>query len=88
MRAEVGAIWYSARMMTTDRVKAVLDRVSTWPNSLQEELARVVLEIEEEMGGAEYEASADELAAIGEGFRGQAASEDDVERAFAGFRRA
>jgi hypothetical protein len=32
--------------MTKDQVKAVLDRVPTWPEDRQQELAAVALEIE------------------------------------------
>jgi hypothetical protein len=74
--------------MTEDRVKTVLNRVSTWPKSLQEELAKVALEIEADMAGGEYHATPDELEAIDEGLHGEAASEAEVEAAFATFRRA
>ena len=40
--------------MTEDRAKAVLNRVSTWPRALQEELAKVALEIEAEMAHGEH----------------------------------
>jgi hypothetical protein len=74
--------------MTEDRVKAVLNRVSTWPKALQEELAKVALEIEADMAGGEYHATPDELEAIDEGLRGEAASGEEVEAAFASFRKA
>jgi hypothetical protein len=50
--------------MTKDQVKAVLERVPTWPEDRQQELAEVALEIEAELAGAKYE-----LAAIDEGTR-------------------
>ena len=53
--------------MTKDQVKAVLERVPTWPEDRQQELAEVALEIEAELAGAEYDATPDELAAIDEG---------------------
>lgn len=74
--------------MTEDRVKAVLRRVSTWPKPLQEELAKVALEIEADMGDGEYHATPDEVEAIDEGLMGDTAREAEVEAAFATFRRA
>ena len=47
--------------MTKDQVKAVLERVPTWPEDRQQELAELALEIEAELAGAEYEAAPDEL---------------------------
>ena len=72
--------------MTKDQVKAVLERVSTWPEDRQQELAELALEIEAELAGAEYDATPDELAAIDEGLAGEAASEEEVKVAFAVFR--
>jgi hypothetical protein len=69
--------------MTKDQV---LKRVPTWPDR-QQELAELGLEIEAEVAGAEYDATPDELAAIDEGLTGEAASEGEVEAAFAVFRR-
>jgi hypothetical protein len=74
--------------MTKDQVKAVLERVPTWPEDRQQELAEIALEIEAEFAGAEYEATPDELAAIDEGLSGDAASEKEVDAAFALFRKA
>jgi hypothetical protein len=68
--------------MTKDEVKAFLERVPTWPEGRQQELAEVALEIEAELAGDEYEATPDELAAIDEGLSGDAASEDEVEGIF------
>jgi len=73
--------------MTKDQVKAALERVPSWPQERQQELAELVLEIEAEFAGSEYRATADELAAIDEGLAGEAASEDEVDAAFATFRR-
>jgi hypothetical protein len=74
--------------MTKDEVKAVLERIASWPEDRQQELAEVALEIEAEVAGTEYEATPDELAAIDEGLSGEAASEEEVEAAFALFRNA
>ena len=69
--------------MTKDQVKAVLERVPTWP-----ELAEVALEIEAELAGAGYEATRDQLTAIDEGLADEAASEEEIKAAFASFRQA
>ena len=69
-----------------DHVRAVLDRVSAWPAERQQELIRVALEIEAEIAGAPYRATPDELKAIDEGQAGEAATEDEVNAAFARFR--
>jgi hypothetical protein len=74
--------------MTKDQVKAVLERVPTWPEDQQQELAEVALEIEAELAGVEYDATPDELAAIDEGLAGEVASEEEINAAFAVFRRA
>jgi hypothetical protein len=79
-------VWGGARIgqdvMTKDQVKAVLERVPTWPDDRQQELVEVALEIEAELTGADYEATPDELAAIDEGLAGEAANEQDVTAAF------
>jgi hypothetical protein len=74
--------------MTKDEVKAVLERVPTWPEDRQQELLEVALEIEAELAGAEYDTTPDELAAIDEGLSGDPASDEDVKAAFALFRKA
>jgi hypothetical protein len=74
--------------MTKDQVKAVSERVPTWPEDRQQELAELALEIEAEFAGAEYNATRDELAAIDEGLAGEAGSDEEVKAAFALFRKA
>ena len=74
--------------MTKDQVKAVLERVTTWPEDRQQELAEFALEIEAELAGDGYEATPDELKAIDEGLAGEAASEEEIKAAFASFRQA
>ncbi len=74
--------------MTKDQVRAVLERVPTWPEDRQQELAELALEIEAELASAFYEATPDELTAIDEGLTGEAASEEEIKAAFATFRRA
>jgi hypothetical protein len=73
--------------VTKDQIKAVLERVPTWPEDRQQELLEVALEIEAELAGTAYDATPDELAAIDEGLPGEAASEKEVQAAFAVFRR-
>jgi hypothetical protein len=53
--------------MTKDQVRAVLERVPTWPEDRQQELAELALEIEAELAGASYEATPEELTAIHKG---------------------
>ena len=69
--------------MTKDEIKAVLERIPTWPEDRQQELVAVALEIEAELTGAEYEATPEELTAIDEGLAGEAASEPEVKAVFA-----
>jgi hypothetical protein len=69
--------------MTKAQVKAVLDRVPSWPQERQQELVELALEIEGEFAGGAYRATSDELQAIDEGLADEAASEKDVKAAFA-----
>jgi hypothetical protein len=71
--------------MTKDQVKAVLERIPTWPEDRQQQLAKLALEIEAQLVSAEYDATPDELAAIDEGLAGEAASEEQVEAALGPF---
>jgi hypothetical protein len=64
--------------MTKDQVRAVLDRVPTWPENRQQELAELALEIEAEFAGASYQATPNELTAIDEALAGEAASEEKI----------
>jgi hypothetical protein len=73
-------------MMT--KLKDVLNRVETWPEAAQQELAEVALEIESAFRGGLYEATADELRAIDEAERGGVATDEQVAAAFRAFRRA
>lgn len=70
------------------KLKDVLDRVGTWPDEAQQELAEVALEIEAGFRGGDYHATADELRAIDEADASGVASDDDVKAAFRSFRRA
>jgi len=69
--------------MTKDEIKAVLERIPTWPEDRQQELVAVALEIEAELTGAEYEATPEELTAIDEGLAGEATIEHEVKAVFA-----
>jgi hypothetical protein len=73
--------------MSRPDLKALLERVSTWPEERQRQLAELALEIEAEMSDSAYNASAEELQAIDEGLAGEVASREEVEAAFASFRR-
>ncbi len=73
--------------MTKNQIRAVLDRIEGWPEERQQELAELALEIEAELARRSYRATKDELAAIDEGLEGDAASEAEIEAAFAAFRR-
>ena len=73
-------------MNQTD-LKAVFERISSWPEERQRQLAELALEIEAEMAERAYQATDDELRAIDEGLAGEAASPAEVEAAFASFRR-
>jgi hypothetical protein len=77
--------------MTKDQVRAVVQRVPTWPQDRQQKLAELALEIEGELAGGSYEAThrllrgdtPNELTAIDEGLAGEAASEGEIKAAFA-----
>ena len=73
------------------RLAELMDRASKWPEDAQRSLLEVGLEIEAIRAGS-YRPDADELAAIDEGLaqldRGEVASEAEVRKAFATFRRA
>ena len=84
-RISVANVVYAIMIKT--ELKAVLDRVSTWPEERQRELAEMVLEIEAEMSDNGYQASPDELQAIDQALRGKLASDEEVEAAFGAFRR-
>jgi hypothetical protein len=71
-----------------NRLKDVLERVPSWPDEAQEELAQIALEIEAAFRGGVYHATEDELRAIDEADRSGAATEREVEAAFRAFRRA
>ena len=69
------------------KLKDVLQRVESWPEAAQEELAEIALEIEASFRGGVYHATADELKAIDEADRSGVATAEQVEAAFRTFRR-
>lgn len=76
-------------MIETD-LKAVLERVKTWPEEAQDELVAVANQIESELQGRHYIATQQELpiidAAMASIEAGEAASDDEIEKVFAKFR--
>jgi hypothetical protein len=76
----------------TKLLQEVLERVATWPEWAQEDLAQLALEIDAELKAGTYHATEDELAKIDEALeqvrRGEIATDAEVEAAFAKFRRA
>jgi len=76
--------------MTKDQLKAVLDRVLTWPAEAQEEAVASLQTIEEELLGAQ-EISASDVDALkrsAEDVRaGRFATDGQVEKVFGRFRR-
>ena len=76
-------IWF----MTKEQVKAVLDRVLTWPPERQEEAAEILLEIEAELESQVYHATPDELRALDEAEQSGIATDEEVEAAFRLFHR-
>ena len=74
----------------TPMTRKLLEQVETWPREDQEELAEYAREIAARRTGV-YHASPEELQAIDEALgqvaRGEVASKEEVEAAFAAFRR-
>jgi hypothetical protein len=75
--------------MTRQALEILLERISTWPEEAQEELARSVADIESKHLGV-YRLSDDEREAIRRGLRdmreGRLASDDAVAAVFDHFR--
>jgi predicted transcriptional regulator len=63
-----GAIWYN-EAMTAKILKDVLERVETWPEEAQAELAQIALEIDANPGSDSYHATPKELAGIDRGLK-------------------
>jgi len=75
--------------MKTKELSALLERVKSWPESAQRQLADIALEIEQDLTGS-CKATPEELRAIDEGIaaadRGEFASDEEVEAALVKFR--
>ena len=69
------------------RLKELLERVESWPESDQAELAEILEQIEVRHRGV-YHATEEELQALDEAERSGIASAEEVEAAFQSFRRA
>jgi hypothetical protein len=55
--------------MTKKPIEAVLERVPSWPEDARQELARIALEIEADLGKGAYVATPEELRGIDRGLR-------------------
>jgi hypothetical protein len=66
-------------------IKQIIERVESWPEEDQEELAEIARLIEARRNGV-YRATADELRILDEADRSGIASKEEVEAAFRSFR--
>jgi hypothetical protein len=77
--------------MTVKALKEAMQRVESWPQEAQEELAEIAFEIDERLKGGKYNATPDELAGIDRGLKaareGRFATDMEVEAVFAKHRR-
>jgi len=66
-------------------LKEVMQKIESWPEEAQEELAAIAQEMDESLRGGIYQASQDELAGIDRGLKaareGRFAKDADVEAA-------
>jgi hypothetical protein len=78
--------------MTAKVLKDAMQRVETWPEEAQAELAEIALEIDAGLKGGAYRATPEELAGIDRGVNaareGRFATDTEVEAVFAKHRRA
>jgi hypothetical protein len=78
-------------VMTTKALKEAMQRVETWPQEAQEELAAIALEIDASPKGGVYHATPDELTGIDRGLKAarekRFATDEDVGAVFAKHRR-
>jgi len=72
--------------MKAKALRDVLERVEAWPEEAQEQLAQIAREIDAQLAGGVYHATAEELKALDEAERSGVASEAEVEAAFRTFR--
>jgi predicted transcriptional regulator len=77
--------------MKTKRLTEALERVESWPAHAQDQLAEIALDIDAGLKDVVYEPTPAELAGIDRGLRdaaeGRFATDEEVEAAFAKFRR-
>jgi hypothetical protein len=66
--------------------KQIMERIESWPEEDQEELAEIARKIEARRTGV-YTATTDELRTLDDAERSGIATEDEVEAAFRSFRR-
>jgi predicted transcriptional regulator len=75
--------------MKTKELAAILERVESWPEAAQRQLAEIALEIEGDLSGV-YRATPEELAGIDRGLAdaraGRFATDEEVEQALVKFR--
>jgi predicted transcriptional regulator len=78
--------------MASKTLNEAMRRVESWPESAQEELAEIALEIDVRLRGGQYLATPEELAGIDRGLEaareGRFATDEQVEAVFAKHRRA
>jgi predicted transcriptional regulator len=77
--------------MKSKQLAEILDRVEHWPAQAQDELADFARNIETNLGKGDYELTPEEQAGIERGLQaadeGRFATDEEVEAAFAKFRR-
>jgi predicted transcriptional regulator len=75
-------MWYT-EVMTAKVLKEAMQRVESWPEEAQEELAAIALEMDAGLKGGFYRATPEELAGIDRGLRaaqeGRFATDEEVE---------
>ena len=78
--------------MTAKLLKDAMERVETWPEEAQEELAAIALDMDASFKGGLYQATAEELAGIDRGLKaareGRFATDEEVAAVLAKYRRA
>jgi hypothetical protein len=77
--------------MTAKALREAMQRVESWPQEAQEELAEIAFEIDARLKGGKYRATPEELAGIDRGLKaareGRCATDAEVEAVFAKHRR-
>jgi len=77
--------------MTAKALKEAMERVESWPQDAQEELAEIAFEIDARLKGGKYRATPEELAGIDRGIKavreGRLATDAEIEAVFAKHRR-